>query len=367
MAEFIKGTGGATTPIQHKAEIFKNYLKQISLVGMMGKKGSGKPIIVDDTLKGKKGETLRFEFIPQNDTDGIAGQNATITGNEDDLTEYYMDLTVDQLAKAFARKGKMTDRRCIWDFRAEAKQQLINWWAQTSEDLLFWAATGWVSGAAPSSLTALRTQMFDRTDTTDLVAGAGRCIRASGGNSSADVTAANSDNTAVYAAMSAGDKISPRLIEDAVVVAKTGGTYKLRPVKVGPNGEEFFILYLHTKTARDLRFHPDWQNRALKASEAGLDKDPIATGALGIWNNVIVKESERIVTMGLAGTKVFARNLLFGADAVALGWAQTLDYVEELRDYNRIMGINSDEIRGQKKLAFNSVDLGVVQVLAQAM
>lgn len=367
MAEFIYGTGGALTPIQHSNDIFKNYLKQISLNGMFGKKGSGKPIIVDDTLKAKTGDTIRYHFIPQNATKGISGQNASILGNEDDLSEYSMDLVVDQLAKAFAKKGKMTDQRIIWDFRAEAKTQLTNWWAQMSEDLLFWSGTGWVSGGAPADTDALIAQMYDRTDTTDLVSGAGRCIRASGGNSSAEVTAANSDNTAMYAAFAAGDKISPRLIEDAVVMAKTSGTYKIRPTRVGPNGEEYFILYLHTKCARDLRFHPDWQNRALRAADVGIENDPIARGALGIWNNVIVKESERITTCGLAGTKVFARNLLFGADAMVLAWAQTLDYTEELLDHKRKMSVAADEIRGQDKLTFNSVDCGVAQVIAQAM
>lgn len=360
MAEFIRGTGSALTPTQHSNAIFKNYLKQMFLSSMFGKKGSGKPIIVDDTLSGKPGDTLRYHFIPQDESAGIEGQNATVLGNESDLSEYYFDLTIDQLAKAFRKKGKMTDQRIIWNFREEAKMQLQNWWAQKSEDLLIAALTGGVTG---NTITYVTTS----TDTTDWVAGAQRCIRASGANGSAAVTAANSDNTAVIAAMANTDTLSYRLIVDASIMARTAGTFKVRPVKVGPNNEEFFILLVHPKAARDLYFSADFQNHALSCVDKGIDKDPIASGSLGVVHNVIVKECERILTTD-NGTKYIARNLLLGADAAILGWAQKLDYTEELVDHKRILSVAADEIRGQRKVVFSvsgtDTDAGVVQVLS---
>jgi len=351
MAYFIRGTGSDLTPIQHSKSIFKNYLKQMSLKGLMGKKGSGKPIIVDDTLKAQAGDTIRYHFIPQDDTDGIEGQNASVSGNESSLDEYSMDLRVDQIGKAFRREGKMTKQRIIWDFRPEAKMQLENWFAQRSEDWLFQAMTGVRDGMS-----------YAWTATTDLVSGTGRCIRADGSNGSAAVTAANSDNTALASAISGSDKMNCRLIEDAVIMARTAGTYKVRPIKVGPNGEEFFILFLSLQAARDLRFTADWLNHAYSVVERGIEKDPIAHGALGVWNNVILKPTERVLTFA-DSTETIARNLLVGADAAVLGWAQTMDYSEEAHEHGRWWRAYGDEIRGQKKLAFNSVDCGVVQVV----
>jgi hypothetical protein len=370
MAEFILGTGSSHTPTQHSNRIFSNYLAQMSLNGLMGKPGSGMPIIVDNTLKGEVGDTVRYHFIPQVTGEWILGQNATVLGNEESMDEYSMDLTIDQMAKAFRKKGKMTDKRIIWKFRERARLQLQNWWAQRSEDLLVWAMTGLVSGQPTGTYAALIASMASATATTDLVNGAGRCIKASGANASEELSAANSDNTALYTAgtkaMTAADKMSPRLIEDAVVMAKTSGTYKVAPVKVGKNGEEFYKLLVHTRAARDLRFHPDWQARSLSCADRGIGDDPIATGALGVWNNVIVAESERIVRFGVSGTLMLARNLLLGADACVLGWAQTLDYTEELIDHKRILSMAADEIRGQKKLQFNSIDTGVCQVVTAA-
>ena len=63
MAFFIRDTGSDLTPIQHSANIFKEYLKMNPYAGRMGKKGSGKPIIVDSSeFKGNKaGDTARLD------------------------------------------------------------------------------------------------------------------------------------------------------------------------------------------------------------------------------------------------------------------------------------------------------------------
>jgi len=351
MAEFTRTTGTTYVSPEHSKNIFKNYLKQLSLKGMMGKKGSGKPIIVDDTLKGKPGDTVTYHFIPQDYTDGIEGQNASVSGNETSLDEYVMSLRLDQVAKSYRRKGKMTDQRLIWNFRNEAKMQLENWFAQKTEDWLFEAMTGRRDG-----------RVYDSAAATDLVNGAGRCIRADGSGDSAAVTAANSDDTTLIDAMSPSDKLNCKLIEDAVIMARTAGTYKVRPMKVGPNGEEFFVMFVSLQAARDLRFTADWLNHAYSVIERGIGSDPIANGALGVWNNVIIKPTERVLTFA-DGSDSVARNLLVGADAAVLGWAQTMDYSEETMEHGRIWRCYADEIRGSKKLTFNSVDSGVVQVI----
>jgi N4-gp56 family major capsid protein len=361
MAELIRNASSNLTPIQHSTDIFKNYLKQMSLAGMMGKKGSGKPIIVDDTLSGKAGDTIRYHFIPQDASDGILGQDASILGNEKSLSEYYFDLSIDILTQAYRKKGKMTDQRLVWNFRNEAKMQLTNWWAQKSEDLMFKALTGIISGM---------TETY--TATTDLVIGDHRCIRADGANGYVTVVATGSDDTALAGAMNSSDKMSVNLIERAAIEARTAGTYKMRPMRVGKNGEEFFVLFIDLHAAHDLRFSPDWQNHAYSVIERGIGDDPIATGALGVWNNVIVKPSERVVRFTVdSGTNNYARNLLIGADAAILGWAQRLEYSEEMVDHNTTLSIAASEIRGQTKVKFNITDstqedAGVFQVISAA-
>jgi N4-gp56 family major capsid protein len=354
MAYFIVGTGEDVTPLQHSHNIFKEYLMQLALKPFIGRKGSGRPIIVDDELKGSAGDTVRFHFIPQNYSDGIIGQDASVLGNEQTLEEKTMDLSIDEVNQAFRKKGRMTDKRIIWKFRKEAKSQLSNWFAQKSEDWLFEALTGVRNGMT-----------YLWSNTTDLVSGTGRCIRADGAAGAETVTAAGSDNTALAAAMNSADKFNVDVIELAVIQAKQGNSsYRMRPVRVGKNGEEFFILFVDLRAARDLKSDPRWENKAYSVIERGIGDDPLATGALGTWDNVIVKTNERIKRFTVdGGTNTYARNLLVGADAAVLAWASTIDYTEELIDHGRQLSCAANEIRGQKKLTFDGVDMGVMQVI----
>jgi uncharacterized membrane protein len=53
-----------------------------------------------------------------------------------------MDLKVDVVAKAFKKKGVMTDIRTIWNFREQSKDQLVNWFALRDDIWTIDALTG---------------------------------------------------------------------------------------------------------------------------------------------------------------------------------------------------------------------------------
>jgi len=106
-----------------------------------------------------------------------------------------------------------------------------------------------------------------------------------------------------------------------------------------------------------------------------LDNDPFAVGALGTIGNVVCHEAEHVVTFTDAAdsTLKFGRALLLGQNAVLLGFAQTLEYVEEMFNYKKELGVNGTQIRGEEKIAFTNkdstatdVDFGVLQVVSAA-
>ena len=360
MAEFIRGTDNGLTPLQHSFEIFKQYILTYYFNTLTGKRGSGKPIIIDDALfKGKgAGDTGRYHFIPQYaGDDAIEGQNPSITGNEKVLTEYSMDLKVDQIAQAFAKKGKMTDIRTIWDYRAEAKSQLAEWFRNRTERDMIDALSGFITDGV--------TRVTD--DSTDVVNGSGRCLRVDYSGSAfteVDVAASSTSTTDLLGALATTDVMNTHILDVLQDYAKTAGKYPMKPIRA-KNGEEYYLLVLHPKAAISLRQDERWEKRAIAAmtGKGSLEGDPIATGAIGVWEHIIIKEANFIKThKNDAGNKRIARNLLLGADAAVLAYAQTLDYTEELRDYKRIMGVAADEIRGMKKLQFDNVDLNVAQI-----
>lgn len=363
MAQFVRDTGDDLTPIQHEMKLFHEHLKLFSLKGAMGKKGSGSMIIVDTTLKAQPGDTKRYHFVPHafanDEEDAILGQDTEILGNEKNLEEFFFDLVIDEVNYALRKKGKMTDQRTVFNIAQEHERQIVSAFGQHNENVIFRALTG-------IALTELKADFTAATDTTDRVNGAGRIIRADGPNGSKEILATDSANVDIVTggteAVAVGDKLSPKLIEDAVIMAIESGKFKMVPLRVGPNNEEFFMLYVSLRAGRDLRQNPDWVNHALSAMEAGIAGDMIAQGALGVWDNVIVKSSERIVAV-TDGTDKVARNLLVGRDAAVLGWAQTMNFSEELIDHKRILSSNGSEIRGEAKTQFDGVDYAVAQLI----
>lgn len=362
MAYFIRDTGNNLTPLQHSYNIFKEYITKNFFSTMIGKRGSGKPIVIDDSVfKGRgAGDVGRWHFIPQYKGKGILGQNPSITGNEKTLDEFYMDLRIDQVAQAFKKRGKMTDIRTIWNIREEFKSQLAEWFRDFTETDLVYALTGlksdgatWIEGASSMS--------------TDLVNGAGRCFRPDYADSkftTVKVAAADSDGTSLTSAINSGDIMNTYLLDELQSLAKTAGKYAMKPIRA-VNNEEYYILVLHPNAAIDLRRDPRWEERAVASmtGKGSLENDPIATGAMGIWGKIIIKEADKIVVQSnAAGTVNVARNLLLGADAAILAYGQNLDYKEEKRDYDREMGMAADEIRGSNKITFDGCDLNVAQV-----
>lgn len=360
MAHLLRGYGDDRTPVAHSNDIFKEHLRKFQLSKLIGKKNSGMPVVVDDTLKGKAaGDTVVFHFIPQYKGPGLYGQNITITGNEKSLDEFIDTIKIDQVAMAFAKRGKLTTKRLIWDFRSEAKSQLSNWFTDQNNVWSFDALTGYLANGfdyIPEK---------DRA-TTPLVNGVGRCVRASSTNGYELVAPENTSDQKLLETLKATDLINTQLLDNLTIVAKHGNDkYQLAPVRMNSNGKEMYFLLLSLEAARDLRQDSRFEKHALSLVQAGLDpaKDPFVSGALGVWGNVILLESEYIHKIVKADKSVaVSRNLLLGANAMAMIWAQTTDYREEWKDYQREIGIAADEIRGQKKLVFNGVDQGVIQV-----
>lgn len=375
MGYFIRGTGDGRTPVEHERDIFKQYIKGTVFSSLMGKRNSGKSIIMD----GKQfagmgvGDTRMYHFVPQFMGAGIRGQNKTIEGNEKTIEEFTTQIKVDQVAQAFRKKGKLTDLRTIINLRAEFKDQLANWFKYNTEFDIIDALTGYMidgatylDGFSRDEETGMITiSAKGAAMTTPLVKGEGRCFRPdynSGKFTNVVVKEADTSNEALLRDMTKDDIMNTKLLDGLQNLAKSAGKYPMKPVRLS-DGREYYILMLHPAAAEQLRSDERWEKRVLASYQGNrsLENDPIATGAMGIWEKIIIKEADYIPALG-NGTVNIARNLLLGADAAVMAWAQTLNYVEKKFDYDREMGVAADEIRGTKKLDFDGIDLNIAQV-----
>ena len=375
MAIFIRGTGDPRTPLQHENSIVREYIGGTFFNTLLGKRESGKPIIVNsEKFKGKgSGDSARYHFVPQYKGKGIRGQNASLSGNEKTIDEFYTDVRVDQVAQVFKTKGKVTNLRSIIPIRDEFKTQLVNWFRMITEFDMVAALTGYMYDGASflDGYTVDDDGQIKITGTafrTPLVNGEGRCFRPDYENGKIHakvVAAANTSDEALLKDIEATDVMTTAVLDELQMLAKDANTkYSMKPIRL-KDGNEYYMLILHPRAALQLRQDPRWIQRALSNYNGlkNLESDPVATGVMGVWEKIIVKEADHISTSQTAdGSKKIARNLLLGADASVMGYAQTLDYTEEYTDYHRIFGVAADEIRGFKKLSFNGVDLNIAQV-----
>jgi N4-gp56 family major capsid protein len=290
--------------------------------------------------------TLRMQL----NGDGTAG-DATLEGNEEPLTTYTDNLFVDQLRHGVRSGGKMTEQRIPWSIREEAMMGLKDWLAGRFDTAFFNHVCGY-------------------TPATDLRYTGMNAIIGADANHITRPNAKVSDET-----LAAGDEMSLALIDKLVESAKLGSVNGVGPVirPVNVDGEDRYVVVMHTKQVTQLRTNTnagqflDIQKAAMTGD--GSAKNPIMTGALGMYNGAVLHESTR-VTNGINSTTgvpvlTARRCVLMGAQACAIGFGEgqsfkSFDWNEELFDYGNQLGVEAGVIHGLKKLRFNSQDFGVI-------
>ncbi len=157
-------------------------------------------------------------------------------------------------------------------------------------------------------------------------------------------------------------------------VAKTAKN-TMRPIRVG--SDDYWVQFIHPYQTTDLRTSTStgqWLDIQKAAMAGGKTADnPIFTGALGVYNNVILKESVRVpkgtfgsqVTVGAVTGGGVYRSVLCGAQAGCLafgrGYGQnTYSWVEELFDFKNSLGVAAGCIGGLQKTRFNGSDFATV-------
>lgn len=306
----------------------------------------------DDLSKEQGGDRIRVGLRVQLTGDGVAG-DATAEGNEESLTTYYDDLVIDQLRHQVRVGGKMTEQRVPYDLRAESRDALADWWSARLDTWFFNQVCG-NTGQADLRYTGNNATVAPSTGR-NIVAGTSKTDEAS---------------------LSASDTFSLALIDRGVELAKLGvndtdsGAYPIRPVKIG--GENHYVLFLHPYQVTDLRTNTNtgqWLDIQKAAMQGGnVSKNPIFTGALGMYNNVIMHEASRIPAV-TANTK---RAVLCGAQSVSMGFGRSnspgrMTWIEELFDYKNQFGVSAGCIAGMKKNVFNSIDFSVITISSYAV
>jgi len=151
------------------------------------------------------------------------------------------------------------------------------------------------------------------------------------------------------------------------------------PVEIGSQPKH--VMYLDPSQVTSLRTNAGsggWLDITRAAMQGGeVTKNPIYTGALGEWNNVILRQSQDI-TLGVhsstgAAVSNTRRAVLLGKQAAVCAYGganpdgkSKYRWSEELFDHGRLLEVGAWSLFGCKKVRFNSIDFGTIVVSTYA-
>lgn len=334
--------------------------KATAIAPLIGASSNSIIQLKDETQKGK-GDKVTFGLRTQLIGDGVT-ENQTLEGNEEALTTYSDALYINELAHAVRVKNDQTidAQRVPFSLRDEANSGLTDWYADRMSMMAFMQFGGYT---AP-------TMAFEGRTVTILPVHYGfnaptapstnRVVRAGGAANDESLVAANI--------------FTLDLIDKAKEKAVTANP-KIRPVMI--DGAKHYVMYLHPYQVTDLRINTStgqWLD-IQKAAEKRGASNPIFDGSLGVYNNVILREAEHVVTGVNSSTgaqiTTVRRAILLGAQSAVIAFGMKTaptkyKTVEELFDYQRELGVSCQTVWGMKKTVFNSEDFGTIVVSTYA-
>lgn len=320
--------------------------------------------------KKEKGDQVTFGLRMQLSGDGRT-EGESLEGNEESLTTYSDALVLTSLRHAVRVKGDDTidNQRVLFDVRKEARSGLKDWYAKRMSISFFLHACGYTG--------ASYTHRSMTVDPAKAVYNLGNSTTAPSTNRKVFAAAGAGESNTTDQALESDDIFDLRMIDYAKELARTTSP-PIRPVMI--DGMEAFVAYLHPYQVVDLRTSTDtgqWMDFSKNAYQGRGKDSPIFNGALGMYNGVILRESEDVTpgvnSSTLASISTVRRGVFLGAQACALGYGTNFGeggtaykWVEETFDYEDELGVSVKCLLGMSKAVFNSTDFATITLSSYA-
>lgn len=330
-------------------DLMKETLKKTYALQFMSKGKEALCTIKTDLTTSDGGDRIRVGIRSQLQGAGVKGDN-TLEGNEEALETFYQDVMIDQLRHAVRSRGKMSEQRVPFSVRAEARDGLADWWSERIDRWFFNQLCGNTAEGDD------RYYGFNAPVAPD-------ADHVSYGRSGSTTEGSMSDTTVA--------RMNLTYIDTAVEKAKLAKN-ALRPITI--QGRKHFVMFLHPYQVTDLRVNTtagQWQQLQQSAIEGGkISDNPIFTGALGMYNNVVLHESVRIPAS--PSNASVRRAVICGAQALSIAFGRKFGknvfaWKEELFDYDNQLGVAAGCQAGMIKTRFDSSDYGTVVVPTYAV
>jgi N4-gp56 family major capsid protein len=339
--------------VKHWSKILSHSARDTTPIAPLMGEDENSIIQVKTETKKDKGDSVTFALLARLAADGFS-EGQTAIGNAEAMSLYSQAAVINEIGTTCAppSQNSIDHQRIPFNLRDEAKGLLGLWFGER------WSK--WFFNQVCGNTVETRDKYYGFNAPAAPTDGR----RVWGEASTTDDDGLDSNDTFVL-----------QLIDGAVEVA-TLGSPMVRPVRV--SGEDMYVLYLHPYQVTALRTNTstgqwlDIQKAAMSGGKIG--NNPIFTGALGVYNGVVIRKSQDI-PLGVTDAGVVKastrRAVLLGAQAAVMGFGTgkaltKYRWSEELIDHERKLEVGGWTFAGMKKTKFNSADFGTVVISTYA-
>lgn len=344
MAKYNMATTNALAKELWEDVLFEDTMKESFFGNLMGT-SKDSIIQVKEDLTKSKGDRITFGMVPRG-TPNVRNSGETLRGNETRIRDLNFQVTIDEHAFAVADDGPLTRQRAIFDVDEESLRNLHVMGAEYVDEQAFQGLYGRdKNGNQILGGAQLPTQQFFGGDATG------------------------------FNDLEAADKMTPELISRVSAGAREGWNRSMSPLRgARVEGKEWYVLVVPHAVGYDIKtnatFQSAWENARERSSN-----NPLFSGVIGAWDNVLIKEHENTLkgTDAGAGSNVpYGRCLFLGQQALCWAWGEKPHIVSEDFDYGREHGHSWQCIFGATKPKFDNNndgtarDYGMAELLVSA-
>ena len=358
-----------------RRDFLKSYTRATGYAPYMGRGASSIIRILSD-LEAKAGTTINVPLILELRGRGVEGSEV-LEGNEEEMENYG-----DQIKINWLRNGvvvpKSTSYKTEIDLLNAARDRLQIWAKNKLRDSLIAAFKSIIIPGvtdADGNLSADMAVAYDASTAAQrnayLAANIDRMLF---GNAYAN-SASGNWATSLGNVDSVNDRMSAQVITMAKALAKQT-TNNPNGMAITPYqsdataGREWYVMFMGSDDFNNASRDPLIAQADRDARERGVDSNPIFQGGDRIYDGVILREIPEltpIIGAGAAGVNV-GRSFLAGAGALGVAWGQDPTFRTDTdRDFKFRPAVAIEELRGQKKMSFQGVNYGLVEVFTAAV
>jgi hypothetical protein len=396
MGNTIVLRGGTTAQNVHLAvqkwskKLFKYSWAEDVMRPFIGK-GPNNIVELKSDLLGVAGDKVQFDIFALLTGNG-QGDDGLYEANAEAMLSYKMDVVIHERGNSIILNGKMTEKRTIHNLRTQGRHQLGTWLSRKRSADIIAALSGLVAGTFAGQITgaidvdAASAQIKTVSNGVKVspTKGANALRWFGGGQSAAGIVESvatdlliNSEALNLFgtAVISHVKRMAEKTVQGPNDTTPGAALSPIMPIMI--KGKKHYVMFIDSLQAKQLKNESAWKTAQQSANIRG-ETNPIFSGAMGIWDGVVIHVSQLLHSRLGAGASALTeefeaddvltdtfqvtRALFCGAQAACLAQGQYPSWKEKPLDFDTKMGVHTDVIYGVTKTIFNSIPFGVIIV-----